>query len=424
MQFRRFAFWTLPLAVLLAPVECLWSATINFAPLLFHESSDSGYRLSLFGPLAEFTEDSSALRPLFYHDPDETDVLYPLGHFTRMRGRFIPLFSYANEQARQNFQFLLFFRGRYHDERYGGLFPIYGTLSHRFGYDRIRFILWPVYSETTNNGIDAYSVFWPVFRYSPGREFQIFPLYGYEKTANFRHDFVLWPLVHFRRGAQYINAFLPFFYYSKGDTYWNWSFLWPLFTFSRDTSPELTSVNFPWPFLRTATGAYEEIKIFPFYWARTQGDVYRMKMVLWPFYRHVASSNPSAGIREEKTTILLLSGKSTQVKEQDEDSRQLTVWPLWHRHVFGDRTLWHFPWIIPIHDKGFWRNHLPLLTLARGESTPESSEVSVLWRTFLYRSEGKCSSFALSFLFSYERCPGQKRIGFFSNLLRWEWTEP
>lgn len=410
--------------MLSAPWQALSAATVNFAPLLFHESSDREYQLSLAGPFLEFTSDFSAFHPFFYDDGGQTDVLYPLGHFTPERGRFVPVFSYTNEETRQNLSFLVFFYGRYEDERYGGIFPLYGTLNHRFGYDRIRFVLWPLYSETTNNGIDAYSVLWPVFRYSPGREFQVFPLYGYEETLNYRHDFVLWPFIHFRRGAQHISAFLPFFYYSSGDTYWNASFLWPLFTYSKDTSPELTSANFPWPLLRTATGAYEEFKVFPFYWTRTQGDIYRMKIVLWPLYKHETSYNPAAGIREERTTILLLNKKNTLAGKGTADSGQVTVWPLWHRHAHEDRTLWYFPWIVPIHDDGFRRNYLPLLTLARGEATPESSEVSVLWRTVHYKRTDSCSSFAFSFLFSFERCPGYRRIGFFSDLVHWGWSAP
>ena len=406
------------------PWQNLSAATVNFAPLLFYESSAGEHELSLAGPFLEFTSGFSAFRPLYYSDENETDLLYPLGRFTSERRRFIPLFIRADEEDREHVNALLFFSGRYEDERYGGFFPLYGTFSHRFGYDRIRFVLWPLYSETTNSGIDAYSVLWPVFRYSPGREFQIFPLYGYEKTLNYRHDFALWPFIHFRRGAQHINAVLPFFYHSSGDTYWNIAVLWPLFTYSRDTSPELTSANFPWPLLRTASGAYEELKIFPFYWSRTQGDAYRMKIILWPLYKHDVSFSPDAGVREERTTVLLFNRKSTRVSQGDADSEQLTVWPLWHRHVHDDRTLWYFPWIIPIHDDGFRRNWLPLLTLASGETSPELSEVSVLWRTFLYRNSDSCSSFSLSFLFSYERCPGYRRVGFFSDLIRWGWTAP
>lgn len=420
----RAALGVLLPVMLLAPWQCLSAATVNLAPLLFFESSEQGHQLFLAGPLFDFTDEYTAIRPLFYHDDSQTDILYPLGHSTRERMRFIPIFSYTNEEDRENVNLLIFFYGRHESQRYGGVFPLYGRLDRRFGHDRIRFVLWPLYSQTTTNGIETYSVLWPVFRYSPGRELQVFPLWGYEETVNYRHDYILWPLFHFRRGAQHINAFIPFFYYSRGDAYWNLSILWPLFTFSRDFSPELTSANFPWPLLRKATGAYEELKFFPFYWTKTAGESYRMKIVLWPLYKREASYNPAARIREERTTILLLSKKSTLIREQAVDSQQTTAWPLWHRHTSGGRTLWYFPWLIPIHDEGFRRNYLPLLTLASGESTHRSSETNILWRTFRYARSGPHRSCTLSFLFSYKHGPGYSRIGFLSDLLHWQWGAP
>ena len=411
-------------AFLLAPLADLQAATINFAPLFFSESSDQGRSFSLLGPLVESCPEYTAVRPLFAADGSQTDVLYPLGRFTAERGRFIPLFSYTNEASREDFNLLLLFAGRYRDEGYGGLFPLYGTLNHRFGHDHIRFVLWPLYSRTTDDGLGTYSFLWPVFHYSPGRELKVFPLYGYEKTVNYRHDFALWPFIHFRRGAQHIDAVLPFYYHSSGETYRNWAVLWPLFTYSRDTSPEFSAANFPWPFLRRASGAYEELRIFPFYWSKSQGETYQRKIVLWPLYRHSTFNHPSGSASRERTTILLVGTKTTLKRENAPEERELTIWPLWHRHVRDDLESWYFPWIVPIHDEGFRRSWLPLLTLASRTETPEASEVSILWKTFLYRKEGRCSSFALSFLFSFERCPDSTKLGFFSDLVGWEWGSP
>ena len=140
-------------ALLMMPLANLQAATINFAPIFFSESTDRGRSLSLLGPLVEICPEYTAVRPLFSTGEDQTEVLYPLGRFTEERGRFTPIFSYSNEDSREDFNLLLLFGGWYGDETYGGFFPLYGTLSHRFGHDDIRFVLWPLYWHTTDDGI-------------------------------------------------------------------------------------------------------------------------------------------------------------------------------------------------------------------------------------------------------------------------------
>lgn len=425
MRYRIIAFIGLSicLASLAGPPDSA-AAKINFSPIFSYESTDERYDLTLAGPLLEFTSDYTAVRPLFYRDSSQTEVLYPLGRTTDKKGYFAPLLRYTDQKDQMNVDVLLFSYGRYHDETYGGFFPFYGTYSHRFGHDRLSYLIWPLYTKKVDDGRATYTVLWPVLRYSEGREFQVFPIYGYEKTVNYRHDYVLWPFIHHRTGTDRIDAFLPFFYYSRGDTYKGISILWPFFTYNRNASPELTSITFPWPLVRFASGTYEEREIFPFYWSVNQGDKYRMRTILWPFYRHVSSYNALSDIREESTSILILNSKTKKVKAQTVESEALTIWPLWHRHYFPDHTSWYFPWIIPYHDEGFRRNYLPLLTLAQGKKAENSSQIDILWHTITYSRQESVARFEVSFLFSYERGPGYKQVGFLSNLLRWKRSYP
>lgn len=400
------------------------AASINFSPLFSYESSDERYDFTLAGPLLEFTSDFTAVRPLFYRDDTQTDILYPLGHSAEKDTYFVPFLRHSDEKDRMNTDVLLFSYGREDDETYGGFFPLYGTYSHRFGHDRLRYVLWPLYTKMTDDGHETYSVLWPVLKYSQGREFQVFPLYGYKKTETSRHDYFLWPFIHHKTGEERFDAFLPFFAYTRGDAHKGISVIWPLFTYNRNLSPELTSITFPWPLVRFASGAYEEREIFPFYWSKDYGESYRMRTVLWPFYRHVSSYDEKEDIREESTSILVLSSKMKKVKGQTVESESLTIWPLWHRHSFPESTSWYFPWIFPFHDEGFRRNYLPLFTLARADKAGNSSQLDVLWHTISYRKQDSSSRFSLSFLFSYEQGPGYGQIGFLSDLLHWKWACP
>ncbi len=423
MRYRLIAFLTLSLVMISFPgADGVRAAHINFSPLLRYESDDQQYDLSIAGPLLEFSSGSTAVRPLFYRDDTQTDILYPLGRSTANNSYFVPLFKHSDQKDVETFDLLLFTYGRYHDQTYGGFFPFYGNLLNRFGHDRIRFVLWPLYTETVDDDQETYSILWPFLKYSSGREFQIFPLYGYEKTINYRHDYVLWPFIHHRRGVENIDAFLPFFYYSRNDTYRGISILWPFFTYNRNTSPEHTSVSFPWPLVRYASGAYEEREFLPFYWSKIDGDAYRMQTILWPFYRHVSSFDSRTNIRQDTMSILILGSKAKTIKKEVVESESLTVWPLWHKHKFPDHSLWYFPWVFPFHDEGFRKNYLPLLTLANGKNTPESSELDILWHTVSYCRKNAESRFCLSFLFSYERGPEYGQVGFLSDLLHWRWA--
>ncbi len=423
MSFRLIALLTLSLTVnVFLCASPGYAADINFAPLFRYESDAGRYDLSIAGPFLEFSSESTAIRPLFYRDDTETDILYPLGRSTENHSHLVPVFKWTDQNDVETFDLLIFTYGRDHDRTYGGIFPFYGSLLNRFGHDRVRFVLWPLYTKLVDDDQETYSILWPFLKYSRGREFQFFPFYGYEKTINYRHDYVLWPFIHHRRGVENIDAFLPFFYYNRNYTFRGISVIWPFFTYNRNSSPEHMSISLPWPIIRYATGAYEERQFLPFYWSKTEGDIYRMRTILWPFYRQVSSYDPRANFRQDTVSILLLNSKTTKVHNGVVESESLTAWPVWHKHDYRNRSLWFFPWIFPFHDDGFRNNYLPLLTLANGYNTPESSQVSILWDTFSYRRDHVVSRFSLSFLFSFERSPEYKQVGFLSNLLHFRWV--
>lgn len=423
MRLQHIAFVILCCIMVPVPGACYdLPDRINAGPLLFYEKQDAGYELSLAGPILEFTASSTAVRPLFYHDDSRTDILYPLGQKGRENSYLVPFFRNSHHDDEESLDILLLSKGRYQEETYGGFFPFYGTYSHRFGHDNLRYFLWPLYTEAIDDGRPTYSMLWPIGKYSPGREFHVFPLYGYEKTVNYRQDYFLWPFILHRSGRNKIDAILPFYYYTRGDTYKGISIVWPLFTYNHNSSPEFTSLSMPWPLVRFAWGEYEEKRVFPFYWSKKDGESYSMDMFLWPIYKHSTSYNAKSGIRESDTSILVLSGRNTVLKNDIPESRADTIWPLWHHHRFPGRSSWYFPWLIPIHDDGFSKNYLPILTLAKGEKTGASSGVDILWHTIRYSKQDTGSRFSLSFLFSYESTPDNGKIGFLSELLYWKWA--
>ena len=397
-------------------------AQLNFAPLVTYTSDKEGYTCTVLGPFLEFTSEHSALRPLFYKQKDSLEVLYPLGRFTTLRSRFIPLYRSQSEPDKSDSHTDLFpvFWGEHAGRKYGGVFPLYGTLLHRYGMDEAHFVLWPLYQSSTSGDVHKYSVLWPIFTYSPGREYKIFPLYGYERSEDETHHYFLWPIFHHKRGRQNMDAVLPLFSKTRGAENVSVSVLWPFFTYNRDDAWGLTSMDMPWPLVRFAKGPYQETRLFPLYWAKSRGVQGSRKAILWPIYTTQSGTEPEKDLAYTTTRICILASRAHETKD-GKTSTILHAWPFYYAYTGPDTRRWRFPDLIPWDDEGFARNWRPIITLASGEKTPALSRVDVLWHTVTYTRDEDRVRTEISFLCSYEHTADHRRIGFFSDLVRFSW---
>ncbi len=134
-------------------------------PLFSYESQEHAYTFHGCGEVFEFSERISAVRPFYYKDntTSEVDILYPLGRFSRERGMFIPFYRHTQEDDQDHTELFPIFYGKYEDTSYWGIFPVYGTMHHRFGYERARFVLLPLYADTQIHDQTTYTVPWPIF---------------------------------------------------------------------------------------------------------------------------------------------------------------------------------------------------------------------------------------------------------------------
>jgi len=400
-------------------------ANLNFAPLITFTSDKEGYSCTALGPFLEMTSEHSALRPLFYRRKDSLEVLYPLGRFTTVRSRFIPLYRSQSEEDKTDPHTDLFpvFWGEHAGRKYGGVFPLYGTLSHRYGKDEIRFVLWPLYQSSSVGDIRTYSVLWPIFTYSPGREYKVFPLYGYERSALETYHYFLWPIVHHKRGSQNMDAVLPLFSRTWGKENVSVSVLWPFFTYNRDDAWGLTSMDMPWPLVRFAKGPYEETRLLPLYWSKSRGPQESRKAVLWPIYTKRSASEPGQGYAYTTTRLCILASRTDETKD-GQTTTILHAWPFYYTYAGPDARRWRFPDLLPWDDEGFARNWLPIVTLASGEKTQVRSQMDILWHTVTYARDAGHVRAAVSFLCSYEQSADFTRIGFISDLVSFSWRRP
>ncbi len=215
-----------------------------------------------------------------------------------------------------------------------------------------------------------------------------------------------------------MDAVLPLFQYDRGSTYYNISILWPFFTYNQDDLAHHTSVDFPWPLIRIASGAYEEIKIFPFYWTNTDGKTYSKRHILWPLWSKRSWNYEDTGTEEETITILLMNWFTKKTLQDGQISRRVILWPFLYTSQEGDRSEWHLPCIFPLFfDEGFARVWGPVLSIAEGASDGSSSEMSILWRTIYMEKKGDVQRLSLSFLASTTQTPAYRQWGFLGNLL-------
>lgn len=392
-----------------------------FAPIFSYETKGDDYSIQGLGPVIDYSTAHQALRPLYYRDAEEETsyILYPFGKSTPDHSYFIPFMMMQKEKAHPHLEVFPYFSGAYDGKDYWGVFPLYGHVLHRFGFDEAGFFLWPLYSRTEVSGAATHSFLWPIFSYRRDALFRVFPLYGQEKSVDSQSTFVLWPIFfHERSSSGSMIAALPLFRYEQGPTHWNASFLWPFFTYNRDDASGHTSADFPWPFVRTATGAYEETRIFPLYWTKTEGRGYRRQTVLWPLWTTTTSTGGQAGTEETTTSILILNRATDKTAPDGKTSRWLTVWPLVHATRDGEDRTWQFPALIPLYtDEGFCRTWGEFLTLARGSSDERTSRVDILWKSFFWESGPDMTRWSLLFLASRRTTPAYTEWGFLGNLL-------
>src|SRR6185312_13605340 len=79
---------------------------------------------------------------------------------------------------------------------YHALFPIAGSMK-RLGFDRLTWVLWPLYFQYAKHGAVTTATPWPFIRTTRGAAhgFALWPLFGWqERDGVSRQEFYLWPL--------------------------------------------------------------------------------------------------------------------------------------------------------------------------------------------------------------------------------------
>lgn len=204
-------------------------------------------------------------------------------------------------------------------ENYFGVLPFYGSIPQFLGYERLTWILFPLFLRTENSykkTVDGKTtsslatgthLLWPFVGWGssedPARGYwwRALPFFAKSVVPGKRESYsALWPFFHW--GKDRLDKpsptssffFFPFFGTKTGGAFFSWTFLWPLFRHAglseegeAAKNGEYTFWDLPFPLLRWLDNTWSSKPlhqrwVFPFY-QRTWTDRQDSTIWMWPF---------------------------------------------------------------------------------------------------------------------------------------------
>lgn len=328
-----------------------------------------------------------ALRPLMDHTVLGTGAyerwyLYPFGLQRSTPeesiGQLLPLFRYHErygDQGEVTSSSFLTLLGIYWARLPNGSivrawFPFAGYLENSFTFDRLEFVLFPLYMRSERAGRTNVHVLFPIFQVGYGkygRDGRIWPLFGRKKMDGL-HDrwFFLWPFFQYHRnrliaseGARETKwMFFPFVGHTYVGDFDSWTILWPFFGYSRDTSSGFWAFDGPWPLVRIqrpgTSGNASRTRLWPFYSTFEDEGVKRTNYV-WPLGGNADDRYKESEPEEAKVKrdfFIPFWQYWSKVEADGSKSGLKRIWPLYvhtwgekgHRRAFPGLLLpWYFP---------------------------------------------------------------------------------
>ncbi|MET3873983.1 hypothetical protein [Puniceicoccus vermicola] len=177
---------------------------------------------------------------------------------------------------------------------YWGILPFYGEIKDRFFFDRVKWVLFPFYTEWENNGETSYGTPWPFIFHRRGAGssgFAFWPFFGtYKRPGHYSYKYLLWPLIYHQvknLGAEEptVNyGFLPFYTYEKRPNMVQENFFWPFFGYTDQQEPDYHETRYFWPFLVQGRGTPYVNRWGPFYTRSIRNGVDK-QWWMWPLLK-------------------------------------------------------------------------------------------------------------------------------------------
>ena len=456
-MFFRLSVWLMPAVVLLAR---LGAEELNGWPLAVRQTAADGAVVSdeMLGPLffdhhLPGEPHQSGLRPLLLQTRSgatESDyLLYPFFTWHREPGyRSFSFFQLANS-ARETeagkpttraFDVWPFYFSRDTGDpatSYQALFPLGGTIRQRLGFERIHFVLFPLYAAVDEKGAHITHAPWPFLRFIDGGEhhgFEFWPLFGHRgRPQDYDSQFYLWPLIY--KSSTHLDeaeptvklGVLPFYCRATSPGNIDETYLWPFFGYAHQTEPaKYDEQRYFWPLLVQGRGATRYVNRWAPLYTHSVVKGYDKTWVAWPLFRHAEWQDGRIG-QEQNQLLWFLYWSLTQrslTNPQAAPAHKTHWWPLmssWDNGA-GQRQMQllspfevFFPTNEPIRQL-----YTPLVALYRYEQqAPDDTRHSFLFSLVSWRKSPAESEFHLGPLFSTRSTPDQARVALGNGLLAW-----
>ncbi len=386
-----------------------------------------GERHFRVGPFFEWGERDGemarfALRPFYAWEREpvdrytkDMDVLWPLSHFgwrgEAFHWRVLMAFwrerDVTNVESR-DYSFSLppiWMNGRYGEENYWGLFPIYGHLPKLALLEDVRWAGFPLYLSYRTGGSRAvkrqYFV-WPFLsaKHDPDKtRWSLWPLYGVQHEPDYDAWYALWPLWRYRafhserpQHNGYAWMLWPLYEQTSADTESGWGVLPPFFRSTR-TTDGAHLLRAPWPLFERYTDKKESTwKVWRFWGMTHRGSrsgwwfcypvvasqkqetkhIYKESFRFWPFYANEVSYGIDAHGKAEL------------------ESSYFRIWPFYSSTYNEQEGLTRKSVkLLPLRDvPPIERNWAPFWTFYRATQKPGSDEVlhELFWGLIWWRT--------------------------------------
>jgi len=415
-------------------------STEVLGPLFFKQTQEDGTQ-------------SEGFRPLYLHTMEDQKqasyLLYPF--FTWRRDdsyRYFSFFSLINfshvfepnRPGDQGFDVWPFYFSRDTGdpaESYRALFPLGGTIEHRFWQDRIHFVLFPLYAEIDRGGMHTTHAPWPFLRFINGADnhgFEFWPLFGHRgRAGDYASQFYLWPL--FYKNSRNLSAdqptvnfgALPFYTCDTAPGFVDKTYAWPFFGYTHRTLPyRYDEQRYFWPLLVQGKGDQRLVNRWAPFYTHSIIKGYDKTWFLWPLVRHAQWAD--AGVGQEKNQFLyFLYWSQTQhsLTNPAAAPAHLThVWPLassWNNGA-GQRQfqlLSPFEVLFPGNEP-VRQVYTPLFALYRfDQKAPDDIRRSILFNLLSWRTSPGEKEFHFGPFFSLRRTTRTARLDLGLGLISW-----
>lgn len=317
---------------------------------------------------------------------------------------------------------------------YTAVVPFYGHLKNRLFRDEIKFIMFPLYSETRKKEVITDNYLFPVFDVRYGdhvKGWQVWPVFGVEhKKSSLRTNsldevetdggydkyFAAWPFYFQERGGLDTTnqtkslAVVPFYCRNHSATRDVTSYGWPLgFNVIEDRAKNYEEHDFLWPLNVVARGDRTVTRVFPFYSQARNRDL-ESDFYLWPVYKFNRLESGPLERRRTRIMFFLYSDIVETNREAGGLFERTDFWPFYsvRRDMNGDYRWQTLAIVEPFFPNNrsmkreysqvysFWRceknnktgasSQSLFWNLYRREATPHSKKCSLLFGLYQYQS--------------------------------------